>query len=127
MSLQTALQSLNRQELQPYLEQYEANQPSIDTFHQDLGSDNRFENFADISEFCKDYPLSKSIALWMLGMYASLEIPWTQNLTRLSFFAEEISWFPSTLRHIKSLRQLHIEFNPITDSLDFLLELNNLD
>lgn len=127
MSLQTALQSLNRQELQPYLEQYEANHPSIDTFHQDLGVSNTFENFADISEFCKDYPLSKSIALWILGMYASLETPWTQKITHLSFFTEEISWFPSTLRHINSLRQLHIEFNPITDSLDFLLELNNLD
>ena len=127
MSLQTTLQSLNRQVLQPYLEQYEATQPSIERFHQDFGIDNTFENFAEINEFCQGYPLSKSIAIWLLGMYASLEIPWTQNLTRLSFFAEEIAWFPSTLRHIKSLRQLHIEFNPITDSLDFLLELNNLD
>ena len=127
MSLQTTLQSLNRQELQPYLEQYEANQPDVDTFHQDFGIDNTFENLAGINEFCQGYPLSKSIAIWMLGMYASFEIPWTQNITRLSFFAAEIAWFPSTLRYIKSLRQLHIEFNPITDSLDFLLELDNLD
>ena len=102
-------------------------QPSIETFHQDFDIGNAFENFAEIKDFCQAYPLSKSIAIWMLGMYASFEIPWIQDITHLSFFAEEITWFPSTLRHIKSLRQLHIEFNPITDSLEFLLELDTLD
>ena len=102
-------------------------QPSIETFHQNFDIGNTFENFAEIKDFCQAYPLSKSIAIWMLGMYASFEIPWIQDITHLSFFAEDITWFPSTLRHIKSLRQLHIEFNPITDSLEFLLELDNLE
>jgi len=119
--------SKNQQEVQSLLDQYEHEISSFESFHQKLSITEAFVNLQSIQDYCASFPFGTSISLWILGMYASFDVSWTKEMTELRLFSQEITWFPAMLRHLKNLRRLHIEFNPITEDLVFLSELSQLE